>query len=160
MSHISGRRMGCWEGNTSKQDYETSPQANEYHWEVYHCKQRWINSLWVKNLSHNQEKQGSKSPYLLFMLGKNGRHMLCSFFICFFGINWFFQCILVQMLHWVFNPARKKKNSAQCPPPALIIAPPFLIEWLLAQGLIGSFKSHAAPLWFTSVGDFQLHKGG
>lgn len=31
---------------------------------------------------------------------------------------------------------------------ALIIAPLFLIEFLIAQGLVGSFKPHAAPLWF------------
>lgn len=81
MSHISGRKMGCWEGNTSKQDYETNPQANEYHWEVYHCKQRWISSLRVKNLSHNQEKQGTKSPYLYFYVGKKMATILSAVFL-------------------------------------------------------------------------------
>lgn len=72
MSHISGRKMGCWEGNISKQDYETNPQANEYRWEVYHCKQRWINPLWVNNLSHNQKKKTTKQqnpPYLMLYAG-------------------------------------------------------------------------------------------
>lgn len=87
-----------------------------------------------------------KISLLTFYAGKKWPSYALQFSVCFFGINWFFQSILVHMLHWVFNPARKKRNSTQCPPPALIIAPPFLIEWLLAQGLIGSFKSHACPL--------------
>lgn len=38
------------------------------------------------------------------------------------------------------------KHGAESLPHALFISPPFFIERLLAQGLIGSFKSHAGLL--------------
>lgn len=61
------------EGNISKQDYETNPQANEYHWEVYHYKQRWISALWVKN--HNpppppKNKEQNLLTYCFMLSGK------------------------------------------------------------------------------------------
>lgn len=77
MSHVRGPKIRCWEGNTSKQDYGTDPEANEYHWEVYHCKQRWINFLQGENPQLKNE--ALKLLTFTCLKKKKTHHILFSF---------------------------------------------------------------------------------
>lgn len=100
------------------------------------------------------KKTRNKISLLTFLCQEeNSHHILCSFFsllLRYFHFSWNSYSFIVYFTTCsygcsILNPSMVK-HGTECPPRALIIAPPFLIEWLLAQGLISSFKSLTGPL--------------